>query len=268
MAQRSYCAEVAVDEPMAGTADVLSAWLLVEYRPTWQAKAVVDNDLSQPVRRWLTAQSQLSRVQFIRRPEHTDPGISLFHATAAGMRRFVVEAYEQLLDLDLQTGGDPVTSPQFFVCTNGQRDRCCARFGLPAYAALRAQRGGNVWQTTHVGGHRFAPNVLVLPHGDVYGRVSPADVPRFLQALEQGVAFDWLRGSSFEPAAVQAARAFARIAPSQRADAEHMGADRWRVRFDGGALVECELEAARLVIASCDDVPKAVRSWRLIRTQP
>ena len=68
------------------------------------------------------------------------------------------------------------SAPQYFVCTNGQRDLCCARFGLPTYAALRERVGERVWQTTHVGGHRFAPNVLTLPQAALYGRVQPADV--------------------------------------------------------------------------------------------
>ena len=39
--QREYCAEVAQaeDEPMAGTADVVDVWIMLEYLPAWTAKA-------------------------------------------------------------------------------------------------------------------------------------------------------------------------------------------------------------------------------------
>ena len=49
------------------------------------------------------------------------------------------------------------SSSYWNMLTNGQRD------GLPAHARLRELVGAPAWQTTHIGGHRFAPNVLVLP---------------------------------------------------------------------------------------------------------
>jgi len=104
------------------------------------------------------------------------------------------ELYEQLHE------------PNYFVCTNGQRDLCCARFGLRSYAVLRELVGPRVWQITHLGGHRFAPNVLVLPEGLLYGRVSEEAVENFVAQVEAGdVDFAHLRGRSVYPAQVQAA---------------------------------------------------------------
>ncbi|MDP9392751.1 MAG: hypothetical protein M3Q27_00150 [Actinomycetota bacterium] len=51
---------------------------------------------------------------------------------------------------------------------------CCAVSGRPLAAALTAAYGDRVWECTHLGGDRFAGNVAVLPHGYLYGRVSPA----------------------------------------------------------------------------------------------
>src|SRR5207342_2614377 len=93
-------------------------------------------------------------------------------------------------------------------CTNGQRDVCCARFGLPTYAALREHVGERVWQTTHVGGHRFAPNVLTLPQAALYGRVQPGDVEEFVAAVENDrLATRWLRGRTRYAPEIQAAEA-------------------------------------------------------------
>lgn len=66
--------------------------------------------------------------------------------------------------------------------------------------------GDRAWQTTHVGGHRFAPNVLALPQGVLYGRVRPEDVPRFVEDVQAGrLARDHVRGRSALPAEAQAA---------------------------------------------------------------
>ncbi len=254
---------------MAGSAEQVDRWLLIEYRPTWRAKATTDNELNARAREWLAdeveksvARGERPRLQFIRQPEKDEPGVTLFVATPEATRRVRVDSYDALLDVDLDRHGEPVAEPQFFVCTNGQRDLCCARFGLPTYAALRTLVGDAVWQTTHVGGHRFAPNVVVLPQGDVYGRVHAEVVPQFLAELGSGNAFDWLRGSSFEVPAVQAARGFVRSAAAVRSVVA-MNADRFRVTFDDDANADVVLGAEELAVASCDDVPKPVRSWRL-----
>ena len=135
----------------------------------------------------------------------------MFVGTAEGLYCAEGASYGGITDLDLAT--DPgsasmprVEEPRYFVCTNGQRDLCCARYGLPAYARLRELVGERAWQTTHVGGHRFAPNVLTLPQGVLYGRVRPEDVPRFVEDVEAGrLARDHVRGRSAFPAEAQAA---------------------------------------------------------------
>jgi hypothetical protein len=49
---------------------------------------------------------------------------------------------------------------------------CCARLGVPLAQALAARHPGPVWETTPVGGHRFAANLVLLPHGLYYGPVT------------------------------------------------------------------------------------------------
>ena len=66
------------------------------------------------------------------------------------------------------------------VCTHGSRDVCCGKFGYPLYEELHQKyatgsevRRLRIWQTSHVGGHRFAPNLLDLPEGRYWGRMGP-----------------------------------------------------------------------------------------------
>lgn len=61
------------------------------------------------------------------------------------------------------------------LCTHGSRDACCATFGFPMYLKMREsarhQPHTRVWRCSHLGGHRFAPTMLDLPSGRVWGLV-------------------------------------------------------------------------------------------------
>lgn len=64
-----------------------------------------------------------------------------------------------------------------FVCTHTRYDLACGRFGTPIYRTLRkayAQAGTlSVWQTTHFGGHSFAPTLIDFPLGQFWGHLEP-----------------------------------------------------------------------------------------------
>jgi hypothetical protein len=219
MSEKRYCSQ-ACSESLAGTSDVVDVWLLLEYRPAWKAKALPHSDLAPSIKRWLQetieALAQLglkARPQFIRQPELDSDRVRLLVARDGALWEFSGTGYDFLQSLDLAAANYPDANrrsePQYFVCTNGQRDLCCARFGLPIYAALRERVGSRAWQVTHLGGHRFAPNVLVLPDGLLYGRVEPGGLAEFVSTVENGsVAFANLRGRSRYPKHVQAAEAF------------------------------------------------------------
>ena len=218
MPERVYCSDLclASGEPLLGTAGQVDVWLMVEYKPVWRAKATDDNDLAEPMKAWLertvaayAAKGQKARPQFIRRPELDTTDVSVFVGADGALRHFAGD-YTTIATLDLADldggGFTRIDEPQYFVCTNGQRDLCCARYGLPVYARLRDLAGGRVWQTTHVGGHRFAPNVLALPQGALYGRVFADEVDAFFSTVEAGeLALSHLRGRAALPPAAQVA---------------------------------------------------------------
>lgn len=68
---------------------------------------------------------------------------------------------------------------ELMICTHTQVDLACGRFGTPIYRQLRkeyapASNGKlRVWQTTHFGGHQFAPTLIDLPHGCLWGHLEP-----------------------------------------------------------------------------------------------
>ncbi|MYE22766.1 MAG: hypothetical protein F4Y01_02300 [Gammaproteobacteria bacterium] len=216
--ERVYCSDLclASGEPMLGTAVQVDVWLLLEYRPAWRRKAVDDNDLAPETLAWLRQQvgafeasGRKVRPQLVRRPGRDDAGVAVFVAQDGCLGRLDVGDYRDLAGLNLTEAElEVVSEPHYFVCTNGQRDLCCARYGLPAWTRLQEAVGERAWQTTHVGGHRFAPNVLVLPQGALYGRVTEDSVAAFVETIEAGdLAKQFLRGRSMWPPEAQAAEA-------------------------------------------------------------
>lgn len=85
-----------------------------------------------------------------------------------------------------------------YVCTHKDRDCRCGEHGYAVVQALReevARRKTNpadaahkirlIGETTHVGGHKYAANVLIYPHGDWLGNVRPEHVPSIVDAVLQ-----------------------------------------------------------------------------------
>jgi hypothetical protein len=137
-----------------------------------------------------------------------------------------VRDLRECLDLDLDAlaagrrpgFGEVSHQPVVLVCTHGRRDVCCARRGRPVAHALDARLPGQVWETTHVGGDRFAPNVVTLPHGTYHGGVDVASAPALATAaVRREVVLEQLRGTAGIPAVAQAAEIFVRQALQLRA---------------------------------------------------
>ncbi|HWB76511.1 MAG TPA: sucrase ferredoxin, partial [Nannocystaceae bacterium] len=83
---------------------------------------------------------------------------------------------------EIPAGARAPGRPLALVCTNGKRDRCCAKWGVPVFDSIRGRNDVDVWQTTHLGGHRFAATMLWLPEGLCYGRISVGEAAGILEA--------------------------------------------------------------------------------------
>ncbi len=208
-----------LDEPMTGSVDQRVRWLLVEDRSAWGHDAVGDVLGAELV---TTLKARGVRALLIRRREG-DPADDVVRRailvdTAAG--EMAVRAITDLADLALAdvthapvaSFGARMTDPIFLVCTNGKRDACCALRGRALTAALAADHGERTWECTHLGGHRFAANLVCLPDGIVYGRVAATDGPRLADAYLDGrVEPGLLRGRSAWPPPAQVADQVLRV---------------------------------------------------------
>ncbi|HEX2044254.1 MAG TPA: sucrase ferredoxin [Gaiellaceae bacterium] len=272
VARRALCASVssASAEPLAATASRIDHWILVEYRGLWDRDVLGGSLLSSEVKTHLRGQLRAlgdARLLFLKKPERRSYGRrQLFFGTSApGRERFFqleFDRHDDLVGLDLaaalsgaETPGVPLEHPLFVVCTHGKRDRCCAKYGRPLYDALRRETESEwVWQSTHVGGDRFAGNVVVFPAGLYFGRVGREDVRPLLHEHAAGnVLLERYRGRSAYSFAVQAAEHAVRV------EAGFVGVDDlallaaeereggWLTRFRDatGAVHEVEVDEVR-----------------------
>ncbi|MGH3072965.1 MAG: sucrase ferredoxin [Gaiellaceae bacterium] len=197
---------------MHATASRIDTWILIEYRGLWAHDAVDGSMLRAEVKAHLAAERRRlphARILFVRRTERraSDGLVAFVAETGGAVRQLELGRYDDLLEIDLGTAGTPVEHPLFLVCTHGKHDRCCAKFGRPLYDAVREQvEDGWAWQTSHIGGDRFAGNLVVLPDGVYYGRVDPLEAwPVVAAALERRIHLPCYRGRSCHGFAEQAA---------------------------------------------------------------
>jgi hypothetical protein len=254
----------------------VGSFLLVECAGPWGADALRDSRLPETVKQRLQMLERDTGVRplLVRRPGRPvragEGSTRVFAAYAGGGRPWLqstlLEEAADLLDLDLaalgrgrRPGWDEAEGPLFAVCTHGRHDACCAERGRPVVTALATVAPDATWEVSHIGGDRFAANVLVLPDGLYYGRVEPEDAAGLATAQAEGrLDLDHLRGRTAYPFPVQAAELhLRRHLAEDRTDALHLhdhvrtGAvttstfevsdRRWTVRMTTGRSAPCQL---------------------------
>ncbi len=252
-----------LDEPMIGSVDQRVRWLLVEDRSAWGEKAV--RDVLGPGLE-SAAKARGMRLLLVRRREG-DPAADVVRRaflvdTAAGRMAVraieAVEELEALLDAAVEDFGAPLSDPILLVCTNGKRDACCALRGRAVMASLAADHAERTWECTHLGGHRFAANLVCLPDGIVYGRVGPADGPRLADAYLAGRMDPVpLRGRSAWPPAAQAAE-------------QELRGRLGLVALDDVRLLAVDVDGdlATVTLSSPGGVPHVLRVRRVVAAPP
>jgi len=198
-------------DAMLGTAPPQTRVLLVHQPGPWGPRGLIESRCDPQIARRIdiAAAAAGMRLQAIRRPgKHEvgrpaggfDIGVADSRAGAATVTWWKVDDLAEIVD-ELEAGGfsraplSVETAPVYLVCAHARHDACCALRGRPVAQALHVVRPGRVWETTHLGGDRFAANVLVLPTGELYGRVQPEGAAAFADAVDAGdVVTEFARG--------------------------------------------------------------------------
>jgi len=298
--------------PLIGSAGTCSAILAVELASPWAPKlagsAASDAHLDEAIRR-IGKRAKGLRLLFFDGDGRSEDGrhkVFLFERGGGPFRGFarrelsvarpaLADVLDQIhigetgeLVLEAALSHQASQHPQqqgrdLFVCTHGSRDACCGKLGFPLYRHLcdrLAEPGVRLWRSSHLGGHRFAPTLLDLPSGRLYGRMRADDA-------------DWLRDGDAGPARItEHYRGMCAMPPAAQVLEQQMwmrhgmrwldAALEWRcdgkdddarvslrAAWTDGMVCECsgELrqirEAGRTLPESCGKEPVAIESWSL-----
>jgi hypothetical protein len=285
-----------VGEPLPGTAPHARVWIVIEQPGAWGRKALHDAALPAGLGARLAGlvEGHAATILLARHPsnrrtvESASHQVWIAHAGPGVPRMTTIHLTDlnEIADWDITaiTNGDlpgtAVDEPLVLVCTQGGRDACCAVLGRPLLGEVHRLVGdhsGRVWESSHIGGHRFAPTVLSLPSGAAYGRVTADDVVGILNNEAVGtLALQGLRGRTCLPQPWQVAEIAVREraqvdrldsltveAPAstdtdaQEVDVRHVDGRTWRVRVQRVTLPDMRAE-------SCLGEPLPVNTWQVV----
>jgi hypothetical protein len=121
------------------------------------------------------------------RPPPASEGFTQFQRreVTAALGDLVTSALE-LLEGRGSPADDASSGPtDILICGHGRRDRCCGALGTSLALELAAgEIGGDstrLWRTSHTGGHRFAPTMIVLPEATVWAFADADMVDRIVR---------------------------------------------------------------------------------------
>ena len=273
------------DDPLPGTGGYGARWLLVEIDGAWGTHAFFQSRLDPEIGRRLVRRAETAGIRPVairrfgrradeRRTQHRWRwALADARPGRESLRWGTVENPADLLEVPLDgSAGTPSTHPALLVCTHARHDQCCAVRGRPVAQALAAAFSEETWESSHLGGDRFAATMIVLPHGLYYGRVPAARATQTVESYRRGnVVADLYRGRSSLSNVVQAAQSFARTETGDlRIDAfaplrEERLHDRWSVDLAHGdeviTVIVREEMSAPLLSTCAATIPAAVREF-------
>ncbi|KAF9648340.1 hypothetical protein BDM02DRAFT_3155793 [Thelephora ganbajun] len=201
-------------QDLAGTAPFHDYYVMLHSRePPQEFPKAVSSPIQKALQLALTPSNGL--VNFSWSLQQSLPPLSpssdeLYFATAFSKEGNVIEV-EDLSLSNVHEAAQRITSSRstvqacnatrplyIYVCTHAARDCRCGDVGGSVAEAFRKEidRRGltsevKLGETGHVGGHKYAANVLIYPKGEWLGHVKPEDVSNILDKVLEDHALDW-----------------------------------------------------------------------------
>ncbi|MBI3159343.1 MAG: hypothetical protein HYZ26_07075 [Chloroflexi bacterium] len=242
-------------ESLRGTAPLVENWFLLEMEGPYGRDVLQEGKLDDSVKAYLgnlLARHANSKLLLIRNSETNAHekirfivGLQPRPNSLPEFSEFSLASYEDLLNVDLsrqQNNSNRRMQPTVLVCTNGRRDACCALYGVPLARRFSPLAGLRVFECSHVGQHRFAPNLIAFPDCIYYGRVALDAVEDLAAHLQNGSLYlPALRGRTIYPPPAQFAEAHLREnnvpenTPVMLIDSQSLDKDIWHVTFQVGS---------------------------------
>lgn len=215
-------------EKIFGTASITKIWVLLEFNGLWAKNIGEGRSVPEDIKNWIRDNLNSFpdlRLLFIKQKKQSKDSISLFiiisNELESSIYRFTILDYSNLVNFSIKTILNDKNNleqfltrePLFLICTHGKNDKCCAKFGIPIYKEFELLAGSSAWECSHVGGDRFASNVVVLPYGYIYGHIEKNEVALIIERTMMGNVFlEKLRGRSCYSFPSQAAEYYLRNA--------------------------------------------------------
>ncbi|MCP2729626.1 sucrase ferredoxin, partial [Limnofasciculus baicalensis] len=228
-----FCSEMSrqAGEGLIGSATPCQIYVLIECPFPWTSNAFESKSVPENLRNLVKLadrKASLVPIRFllIHGQSRTKDGIKvlIYHQQPGDFcqgyqrREWQVDSIEEVAGLvkSYLAGEVPPSETStsqirdILICVHGSHDKCCAKHGIPFYReaiAAIAQwdlQEVRLWQTSHFGGHRFAPTLIDLPDGRYYGRLTQTGLHSILtrtgnlQSLDQ-----FYRGWSILPTCLQ-----------------------------------------------------------------
>ena len=214
LADCRYCSQVSKvnGEDPIGSAPQVDHWLIVEIPQPWPIEMFKENPVISRIfpliKQLIFRRGVMVRpIAIAPDPDYSIPGFTRIFYYQRPAQQFAQYTKTEYLVPDEQAPNvamgllnrllgkpNPVDSfnayqqdtqqiRELLVCTHTQVDLACGRFGTPIYRELRkrySQPTLRVWQSTHFGGHKFAPTLIDLPNGQFWGHLESAILPQLI----------------------------------------------------------------------------------------
>jgi hypothetical protein len=219
--KQQYCSDfsISLEEPMGGTAGHAKHFFFITWpKAKWGQKVFKDSqgEWTSKYLEWVDSQAEIHGgilTRLIQHPENNySEGLKIYAYPGAVLYENISpEKVLEILEYHLKglrnhTLSHRISSNrQLSVCTHGRHDKCCAKFGQQLFDTLRESINESdhtieIWESSHLGGHRFAATVLDMPSGKMYGRIKPNLIDAL---LNEKVQIEFHRGNVFNPAWLQ-----------------------------------------------------------------
>lgn len=206
-----FCCETSRQngEDPLGSLIPFDSWFMIETKPPWKYKIWMEAkpipqtaiDLFQEIHS--EKKIRLRQLAIAPDSEYSNPNYTrILHYSRPAQLFAKYDKQEYLVppelvgELAVALYKQPELLPQFeqyrqetnhiremMVCTHGNVDAACARFGYPVYQQLRqnyATSNLRVWRCSHFGGHQFAPTLVDMPFGRSWGHLQTEILPKIV----------------------------------------------------------------------------------------
>lgn len=222
------CHDSSIEESIVGTAEYKKIYLVIEQPGTWGQDALLECSLPDGFGKALKEEINFPEVGIFlaRRTDlaqterrttnrrrfwlaHTTPGgVRMRSGSLDNITDLLRWDWQAIIRGELPAVGRRSADPVLFLCTNGKKDQCCAVHTRKIIDELRPnpELTGQIYEASHIGGHRFAPTGILLPFGIMVGRMTTESCTELLNDAWSGlINWEFMRGRTSQPSFAQIA---------------------------------------------------------------